>query len=389
VVKTTNLTPALPITAITGVSVGSAKKHTLTLQNGTFTAGATDETQSISFPTIPGGGATTITSDYSYVYPSAASPTEVKIGSITIDGTLYNKTALDHPLVAKVNTTLAAGGSYTLTVDFKELYFAGSNIYWDKVGGRLTFDGPDAGESSQWKQGIFFKWGSLVGISPALRNGSIYYNINTPVYIPEYNSGSPYWSQNNSYSDMSLIPYELLTSGGSLNHDDNYLSTDAHNTANNHAYWNAKKGDICRYISENGYGPGGNWRMPTANELGAPWTQVAWSYTNPKPAAALGWERLGGATWPELTSSMTGADDKYGTNNTTITTGAKFYNAIFPASGHIFSEVDLMSIGQAGTYWTSGQGNSNNSFYLLFVESQILMHETASIDSFPIRCVKN
>jgi hypothetical protein len=272
-----------------------------------------------------------------------------------------------------------------------DVIFAGSNIYWD--GTKLTFDGPGASENDQRKQGVFFKWGSLVGVSPALTNGSTDYSINTAVYIPDYNSGSPSWSTTNIYPAWSSIPYvtDIVQSGDYFG---NHLNTDAHNTDNSYAYWNAKKGDICRYISENGFGPGGNWRMPTLAECGAP-INVSWSQASPNPAGANGWERLGTESWSDITSSMTAANDKYGTA-VIANGGGKFYNGIFPAagsrSGWSNDNGGLVNVGSIGFFWVSSNYHEDQYIVILSIRStdvKVGTSMTYRANGQPIRCVKN
>ena len=76
------------------------------------------------------------------------------------------------------STGLERGRAYRLygSVDYyhtglkfaEPLVWAGSNVYWD--GTQLTFDETvvDADAGSDLKQGVFFRWGSLVGVSPSL-----------------------------------------------------------------------------------------------------------------------------------------------------------------------------------------------------------------------------
>jgi hypothetical protein len=313
--------------------------------------------------------------------------TTVMIGSISFAGFPSPYTNL----IADFNTELLEGHSYTLTVDLKgtEVIFAGSNIYWD--GTKLTFDGPGASESAQRTQGLFFKWGSLVGMSPALTNGSsLIYSTDSKVYISEYNSGSPTWSTTNIYS-YGNIPHTSTPTA--LNEDltEHYLTEDAQNTA---AQWNAKKGDICRYLSENGFGPGGNWRMPTAAEFAVGTTGATWSESNPKPAAAMGWERLGPTGWPNVTTASGGTNN----DGTTVilTGGGKFCNGIFPPSGRytVVGYEYVYEEGVKGFYWSSTtRGNSTVSYLLsmLFNQIALVLDQTFCNVTLgaSVRCVKN
>jgi hypothetical protein len=90
-------------------------------------------------------------------------------------------------------TALSAGVSYTITVRLRTPIFARSNIYWDATtdptNPKLTFvpaaDDPAQNDDTKaGYQGVFFKWGSLVGISPARTGSSNYFSGSTPLYIP-------------------------------------------------------------------------------------------------------------------------------------------------------------------------------------------------------------
>jgi hypothetical protein len=125
----------------------------------------------------------------------------------------------DEPLLPNTN--------YTLVVDLREVPYARSNIYWD--GNQLTFDRTNKGNEDY--QGVFFKWGSLVGIPPdAIANGTY-----VPLYIPA-NISSRTWDDTktiaSAFGDWAGIP------SGSMSDDfSNY------------------KGDICKYIDS-------DWKMP-------------------------------------------------------------------------------------------------------------------------------
>jgi hypothetical protein len=307
--------------------------------------------------------------------------TTVTIGSISFAGFPSPYTNLS----ADFNTELLEGHSYTLTVDLKdtELIIAGSNIYWD--GTKLTFDGPGASENMQLKQGLFFKWGSLVGISPALTNGSDAYSVDTPVYTPEYNSGSPSWNTTTTYAAWNDIPYvdDNYPVSPAVNADrtEHYLTDNARNTA---AQWNAKKGDICRYLSENGFGPGGNWRMPTSADFVV--TQASWG---------LGWwTRLDGA-WNDI--SLTFPTNSDGTTVMAGCGGGKFRNGIFPLSGD--RQLGVMpraeDVGEMGMYWCStvarGGDVSAASAYTMYLRKDIRSGNLAQVRyaALSVRCVKN
>lgn len=137
--------------------------------------------------------------------------------------------------------------------------WARSNIVWD--GSKLTFavtqrDNQTIPASSQ---GVLFKWGSLVGISPS-----------TEAYSPSL----ILFSANGTKSyDWESIPYVDVT-GGNFGYpyppsrDCFYNFNDGNNNAGPGYSSTGNKGDICRYISANGWVEG-NWRLPTQSEYNA------------------------------------------------------------------------------------------------------------------------
>jgi hypothetical protein len=160
--------------------------------------------------------------------------------------------------MAEFNSTLDEATSYTLVVDLKQgLFFAFSNIFYD--GTNLTFDKTEAMASdvySLYYQGVCFKWGSLIGISP-LGNGDA-----SVLYIP--NTGNKTWDNTktiatSSFGNWGGIPCTTTNTGLSSPNDkgENYL--------HNNPQFSQYKGDICSYIDA-------DWRLPNAGEFA---TQVS------------------------------------------------------------------------------------------------------------------
>jgi hypothetical protein len=324
-----------------------------------------------------------------------ASPAEVTISDITIDidGTAGPKAPQLHsgPFPAKFNKDLLPGQSYTLTDDVKETIFAGSNIYWDNDAQILTF--ADRGiTDKQDYQGVFFKWGSLIGVSGAKYGSSGAYNLfstTTPIFVPDVVS----------HTSWSIGPITSYTLGGAGAADTweeipfvdvnipfvnsvNYLVGISNETS-----YSAYKGDICRYLSEKHYAPPSeNWRMPTADEL---WMagdlHQGWSNS--------GWTQVG-TSWVTIVSSMTTLADTYGTR--TITSGGMYQGQFFPASGwrsSSYSDGRLANtVGQEGTYKTgtggySGGSARNRTVYMLYNDISPL--GDIAHGASPIRCVKD
>jgi hypothetical protein len=156
--------------------------------------------------------------------PVGTEPAGVRIGSIEVSASI--STFSDK--WAYFNSTLDAGTSYTLVVALVQgAAFANSNIFWD--GEKLTFDILDLGH--QYYQGVVFKFGSLVGMSPVSGTFSTSRIIYTPTEIitGAYSSWGeiPYWDDNSDVGDPDI---------------------------------DALKGDICKYIN-----PG--FRLPKFGEF--------------------------------------------------------------------------------------------------------------------------
>jgi hypothetical protein len=226
------------ITEIGTVQIVGGKTVNLTVRTGDVASTGTNAAQTVTFS----GTSNVQTSGY---YPFYPSPTSVTISSIKM--TLKNSTTktISLPLTAKFTKTLAAATSYTLVVDVREGRWAHSNIYW--TGSALTFDQTDLGHEDY--QGVFFRWGSLVGISPV---GT---NTTAPLYIPNVAGGT--WDGTKTISSSGLpwtsnwnsIPYLTSMPGGK-----NYLYE-----ANDFTNY---KGDICNYIDN-------TWRMPNLIDFGS------------------------------------------------------------------------------------------------------------------------
>jgi hypothetical protein len=214
---TVNTTHYQRTPSINAIDVG-LQGFKASLKNGIFSKGA-DDLQRFTFPSF--SSETSVTGGERVVYAGDESMTSVKIISITLDGVAWNG-----PL-AQFEMQLERSRSYSLTVKMVgKVVWAGSNIYWKWVdptdpdhedGGYLTFDAPGAALDDQRKLGVFFKWGSLVGISPV-----------SGVYIPEFNSPS-----SKSWTVSSFVWSSILYVNDDATGDrySTYLSDNARNTS--------------------------------------------------------------------------------------------------------------------------------------------------------------
>jgi hypothetical protein len=189
---------------------------------------------------------------------------KIAIDSLTINNPTGNVTYQDQEITLTGPTSFEAGKEYTVNSRItKRLTWATSNIYWDGAYSILTFDADGGGAargsipmatsgSSPYYQGVFFKWGSLVGIAPvgdaaAFSNTTVVYKPNTPTSAG-YSSG--YTSTIIASGDWGEIPIFTPPSEG-----DYVLPHKA--VLDQGTYF----GDICAYIT------GGVWRMPTSVEV--------------------------------------------------------------------------------------------------------------------------
>jgi hypothetical protein len=296
------------ITDIDDVVIEGGKKMNLTVKTGVVAASGSDITGEMDAWTAP--KPSTRLSGYKLFCPAL---TAVTVGSldIEIDGTalatLTNKSAT-------FALTLGENRSYTVLVDVRELRSAYSNIYWDDVNKRMRFEktkGTAVTENSNQYQGVFFKWGSLVGISPV--GGETQGDVsNVIVYLPT--SGGN-WNATTStvgaQGGWNSIPFTDTS------------DLDYGNWLYEHPAFNNKKGDVCNYIDN-------DWRMQSENEPSSsysPWISGTLSNAN---AAGTG----------------------------IVTKGRIRETLFFPASGYR-AETGI-STSDFGIYWL---GSCRNAFY--------------------------
>lgn len=290
---------------------------------------------------------------------------------------------------------------------------AGSNVYFvktvnasgdnitDAEEGYLTFDESYGGKEGY--QGLFFKWGSLVGVA-AGGNGA-YSNTNTYLYIPDISNGKYYKVKSGQIAGVSgtttaigaaVTAYKNKVTGNNGDWDnipyDNGPYIDARgrskssltDNSNATSYGNYK-GDICKFLSEDANKANSKltkrWVLPISNDFGdayhdLPYTgaDYAWSFvsTSITPSSADG----GAAILSYLTYTIvaTGETVKY------------------PASGYRdYTDGQMYGVGDNGSYWSSspeGMSSTMMSYCLDFSSSV----SPANIGDCPygqsVRCVR-
>jgi hypothetical protein len=370
------------------------------------------------------------TSNQLLVMPKASGELRILIpvGAISRDGLPSlpsGSTSTNVSSIGIYTTALDAGASYKFYVRLRAPKWAASNIYWVKTGeyddgsgntgdvGYLTFDPTD--DTHQGYQGIFFKWGSLVGISPALTGSNtpvIDFSEDTPVYIPVYNASEPLLStwRSPAVSDYTAtgwveahttnidaaatIPYLDGRNGNSTSDRDNTFVIDADRNDPMLMYANLR-GDICQYLGATRSDLSG-YRLPMSSEFGGSTDRIEWDSSNPGTTPVSGgWVRgtntfstvLAAAT-PDGQTDLIAAGLGYVENRT--------MDVVFPASGYrALDGGELMHVGHIANYWSGSAGYSSvgapiGGARLSFGDLDISTYYSVNRSyGFPIRCVKN
>ncbi|MGL5705078.1 MAG: hypothetical protein ACRDD6_07315 [Tannerellaceae bacterium] len=217
-----------------------------------------------------------------------------------------------------------------VTPYIEQLLFADSNIYWD--GSKLTFDYSESGsgQAATQQQGVFFKFGSLLAIGA---DGVV---ISNPLLLPKN------------------VPFIKKMPTNNINYN---LLVNKHDPAKN-------LGDICKYLSDNGMVPPGDWMMPTAIQM---------MYLAKKAKKKGPWIGLN-------TIQQDG--------RALVNSGYSFLDKYFlPASGFLsYTNYRLSEMGNGGYYWTSSPASSLP--YILAVQEIKVRETKAEGFALPVRCVK-
>jgi hypothetical protein len=258
--------------------------------------------------------------------------------------------------------------------------FAGSNIYWvpdpsDATKGYLTFK-PHGykGEENNY-QGVYFKWGSLVGVSPA----GAWSDNTTPVY--KYNGTA--WEKTTA-SSWSAVPY--YSSGTDNQTKENYFvdkNIQDNENGNN-------TGDICRFLGDlnDGHAPAG-YRLPKSSEFNPNGYAATASITWNNGIADI-------YTRVPLSGGYAAISNPNDYGTTPFPDGAQLYGAFCPISGSRVGSGGLYRVNTStgdvrGCYW-SGSIKSTTETYSLEFSSSIL-YPGWSVSTYrdyalAIRCVK-
>jgi hypothetical protein len=337
-------------------------------------------------------GGTTVTSDPLALVPQTGFSLKIPAGAITLQAGVTQNTLTSIPFPT---SQLAAGKTHTIRVQLVKTSFArfaNSNIYWD--GNKLTFDeyiypsDPDYASrvSEQEKQGVGFKWGSLIGISTPGQAGAAqhYWSNDSTIYVPvdpaNPSTNHTAWVKTTTSAAVAAgrwspigytnIPFVAFTeySGPSNDRANDYLTTTLHSPTSTAAY----KGDICQYLNS-------AYRMPRSEEFP---NATYWSSTSPLPD----FHDLANyfATAIDGQTAIAKSDHR-GLTLTTATTGSG--GLFFPTSGRRDRSGVLEYVSTIGFYWSSS-ANIGEGYWLHIRQGLVSPEVTAHRGSGqPVRCV--
>jgi hypothetical protein len=351
------------IAYLNGIAIDGGQTAGLNLFTGNITGrGSVNQDMGLSGNYSAGE----VASEYRTVKP-VASPTRVRIGSVRVNtsNTTFSGTV-------DIGLALNGATSYNLLVEVKKYptIFAYSNVVWN--GSKLTF-ATTAGENSTVAagvQGVFFKWGSLVAVSPV---GSGYVAGSSIVYSP---------TGINNYA-WGSIPYADETGAPFAN---DAATDDDFATYNGSLGYNATtgKGDICRYISAQGW-VSGSWRLPKGSEL----------------TALMGEKTPGYYGTRTYLVTPSGGSNAYGYYQPDAGAILGNENLCVPASG-TFTMTGVSSpdgkypgfVGAQGYFHSGSSSGGSDSFYLSVsmspnIDPHIVLVLTGGRPSgVPIRCIR-
>jgi hypothetical protein len=391
--------------ALTDLSISSAVFETnhsgvFGVEDGLFKSSAATTAQALT----PVGNriSTSVPAESEYRLVHLGGQTSVRV---KMSGTIGSTSFSD--LRPTFVSTFVAGESYVLRLRFlKTMAWASSNIYWDPDRGSLTFKGHGQYGGERYYQGVYFKWGSLVGISPkgamgdsfvAGTNGS---TDGTALYA--YHEGQ--WRKTNvttaynatpRYAGFGAaswdgIPYKVGGAAGNRT-DDNLGSSFSNNT-----------GDICRYLSDQGLKVvPGKYRMPKSSEfevgIGIDYftdlnAHYFWNGQDPL-ASTIGWSRVNASYDPITSTDETGRQMFTGGYSPNVHGWyVTNYGAIFPASGardRSNGQVSTYYAMQLGLYWSSSSYSGVSYSYMARFDYGYIEPRRAAFRAmaYPIRCL--
>jgi hypothetical protein len=379
-----------PVITNIAASIQSNYDGNLTVATGAISKGSLSAQTVLGWPNPLNSNSAT--SDYQLIHTAGDNPVNISITALNIsDVDPVNSLANLLPLPVKFTKVLGGGKSYLLQLNIKKTGFAGSNIYWDAATQRLTFKPAGYKGDENYYQGVYFRWGSLVGISATSET----YSSAIAIYVPDYNSGAPEssaWRKSTPAAEGKWggiwatggTTYVTPSVVGTQPSQNTYLMDPAQNTD---AMYNDHLGDICQYIGKTTTDPNlKGYRMAIIGEL-----LGGGGYFTDGTANALGWYlgRNEANTLPAVFAVPTFSTIDDGTSifNYDARVGfATYKGAIFPAGGYRDSYPS--EVGSKGISWSGSVHDDISAWYIGFVASEIYRNNNPLSKGFPVRCIK-
>jgi hypothetical protein len=315
-----------------------------------------------------------------------------------------------------------AGPSCTLYAQWKVFNpsNAQSNIYFQPDAGEteigsLTFSEDDPSKSGY--QGLYFRWGSLIGVSAAVEGSDAF--SAAYLYIPDVSAGanagkyykvksseiSSYYGESNTDIGEAVRAYATAGGGSAWGNIPSATDTDLGGSvatgrdkspltdASDQTLYEKYMGDICKFLSDkkdtNDSGLTKKWVMPVSNAFGAGsggplnsvngYIHIGDGYTYKNESGSTPW---GG--FADLSADGTGST---ATARLTYTLATN-EKVIFPAAGGRGGG-QLYNVGSYGYYWSSSVSDASYAYCLYFFSGSV---SPGSSDSrtygFPVRCVQ-
>lgn len=295
------------------------------------------------------------------------------------------------------------GDNINVPLTNKPERWARSNIVWDEAGRKLTFAATQRDNQTipASSQGVFFKWGSLVAISPVGET---------------YNPHILFSASDMTYNSWGSIPHVGETDGKfgpiySRERDSFENYNDGSNILGPGYSSTSDRGDICRYISARGWVEG-NWRLPTQQEYDELIAEIGGgegSVSNGKypisdpfmvtPNESNSYGSSYNGFWQPEPGRWLGEgatrDGVRGAAAELIPGGSSVY---FPAGGfRIFdpnnNQARLSRVGFSSHYWSgsSASGESGQDAYIINVNKDWAVRSIASRDDYAlsVRCIRD
>lgn len=229
-------------------------------------------------------------------------------------------------------------------------------------------------------QGVFFQWGSLVAISPV----GATYNASQVLFSPAGTTNYAKMADIPSLCGYNDPPFDNMEEGA----EDDFV------TYNGGKGFDAPngKGDICRYISAQGW-VDGKWRLPTMNDYIV--------LKDPNKGGGAQWamcSQLGG--WTNLGSAPEDDNNAYGfwivQNGWFLGKGvyANFDPAnpekggFFPATGYRSYKGVADYAGEWGFFSTGSSCDYDGEWDLRLTVSHVTESGGNRDDSYPVRCIR-